>query len=297
MLLKDSKASFAIERETPPQTRAERWGQAIGEAGKNTLSYDEFLRLQQIIISDFRFTQLGYRNEGGFVGDHDRSGMPIPEHISARWQDLDPLMEGLIETNALLKESEIDAVLAATLIAFGFVFIHPLEDGNGRLHRYLIHHVLAEKKFNSDNIIFPVSAVILDRINEYRESLETYSRPCLKFIKWRPTDKGNIEVLNDTINLYRYFDATRQAEFLYSCIKETVEKTLPEEITYLKKYEEMKIFIKNNIEMPDRLIDLLIRFLRQENGKFSKRAREKEFSSLNEKEIATLEKKYKEIFL
>jgi len=296
MLLKDSKASFAIERETPPQTRAERWGHAIGEAGKNALSHDEFLRLQQIIISDFRFTHLGYRNEGGFVGDHERSGMPVPEHISARWQDLYPLMDGLIETNELLKESDIDAVLAATIIAFGFVFIHPLEDGNGRLHRYLIHHVLAEKKFSPDNIIFPVSAVILDRINEYRETLEFYSRPRLKFIKWRATDQGNIEVLNDTINLYRYFDATKQTEFLYSCIKETIEKTLPEEMEYLKKYDEMKNFIKNNIEMPDRLVDLLIRFLRQENGKLSKRARDKEFNSLNEDEIKALEKKYGDIF-
>ncbi|HIP51694.1 MAG TPA: hypothetical protein EYG94_06355 [Campylobacterales bacterium] len=31
------------------------------------------------------------------------------------------------------------------MIAFSFVYIHPLEDGNGRIHRYLIHHVLAER--------------------------------------------------------------------------------------------------------------------------------------------------------
>ncbi len=93
------------------------------------------------------------------MGYHERSGMPVPEHISARWQDLFPLIDGLIATNQLLKESDFDAVLAATIIAFGFVFIHPLEDGNGRLHRYLIHHVLAEKKLSPDNIIFPVSAV------------------------------------------------------------------------------------------------------------------------------------------
>ena len=106
MLLKDSKASFAIEGETPPQTRAERWGQAIGQAGTNTLSHDELLRLQQIIISDFRFTHLGYRNEGGFIGEHERTtGRPIPDHISSRWQDLLTLMDGLIETSELLKET------------------------------------------------------------------------------------------------------------------------------------------------------------------------------------------------
>jgi Fic family protein len=298
MLLKDSKASFAIEHETPPQTRAERWGQAIGQAGTHALSHDEFLRLQQIIISDFRFTHLGYRNEGGFIGEHERStGLPIPDHISAQWQDLFLLMDGLIETNALLKESNMDAVLCAAIIAFGFVFIHPLEDGNGRLHRYLIHHVLAEKRFTPQNIIFPVSSVILDRINDYKKILESYSRPRLQFIKWKPTEKGNVNILNDTINLYRYFDATKQAEFLYECIKETVEKTLPEEVSYLKKYDEMKHFIKNYIDMPDRLIDLLIRFLNQENGIISKRAQRKEFKALKENEIKEIEKKYAEIFL
>lgn len=297
MLLQDSKASFAIEGETPPQTRAERWGHAIGQAGLRNLSHEEFLKLQQIIISDFRFTHLGYRNEGGFIGEHDRkTGIPIPHHISARWQDLDSLMDGLIETNELLKESDMDAVLVATLIAFGFVFIHPLEDGNGRMHRYLIHHVLAEKKFTPTHIIFPVSYVILNKINEYKETLEAYSQPRLRFIKWQPTEKGNVDVLNNTINLYRYFDATQQAEFLYKCIEETVKKALVEEIDYLKKYDAMKYFIKNSFDMPDRLIDLLIRFLNQENGKLSKRARQKEFSALKENEITALEKKYAEIF-
>jgi len=297
MLLKDSKASFAIEHESPQQTRAERWGRAIGEAGRYPLSHDEFLRLQQMVIADFRFTHLGYRNEGGFVGEHERAtGLPIPDHISARWQDLHSLMDGLIETNELLKASNMDAVLAAAIIAFGFVFIHPLEDGNGRIHRYLIHHVLAEKKFSKSGIIFPVSAIIMNRIYEYQKILEAYSQPNLKFIKWRPTEKGNIEVLNETINFYRYFDVTIQAEFLYSCIQETIEKTLPEEIDYLKKYDAMALFIRNYIDMPDHLVDLLIRFLNQEKGKLSKRARQKEFHLLNDDEIQVLEKKYADIF-
>lgn len=297
LLLKDSKASFAIEKETPTQDRAERWGQAIGQAGIHPLSYDEFLRLQKIIIADFRFTHPGYRNEGGFIGEHERStGMPIPDHISARWQDLDSLMEGLITTDKLLQESDMDPVLAATLIAFGFVFIHPFEDGNGRLHRYLFHHVLAETQFAPKNIVFPVSAVILEKIDEYRKTLESYSRPRLDFIQWKPTDKGNVEVLNETIDLYRYFDATKQAEFLYRCIRQTVETTLPDEIKYLSQYDEMKNYIKINFEMPDRLVDLLIRFLNQENGKLSMRAQRKEFSALTPDEISKLEEKYADVF-
>lgn len=298
LLLSDSKASYAIEGEAPSQNRVERWAQAIAEAGKHELSHKEFLRLQEIIISDFRFTHFGYRKEGGFIGEHERStGTPIPDHISARPEDLYSLLEGLIATNHLFKESAFNAVLAAAVIAFGFVFIHPFEDGNGRIHRYLFHHVLSEKKFIPKGMIFPVSSVILQKINQYREVLESYSRPRLKLIKWQSTPRGNVQVLNDTINLYRYFDATEQALFLFECVKETIENTLPEEIRYLKKYDEMKRFINSCLEMPNKLVDLLIRFLNQEHGQLSKRAREKEFSTLTESEIKTLESKYAEIFL
>ncbi len=298
LLLKDSKASYAIEGETPPQNRAERWGAAIGQAGQLPLSDEELYRLQELIISDFRFTHYGYRVEGGFIGEHERaSGQPIPDHISACPEDLPLLMSGLIDTDQLLKSSQFDPVLAAAIIAFGFVFIHPFEDGNGRLHRYLIHHVLSEKKFTPQGIIFPVSYVLLERITQYRQTLESYSKPRLKFIKWKPTVNGNVEVLNKTIDLYRYFDATQQAEFLYQCIQETVEKTLPEEIIFLRKYDEMKNFIINTIEIPDRLANLLIQFLIQGQGKLSKRALSKEFSALKSFEVVALEEKFNEVFL
>jgi hypothetical protein len=240
---------------------------------------------------------MGYRREGGFIGVHDRTtNLPIPEHISAKWDDLSQLMDSLIEVNYLLKDSSFDPILATTLVAFGFVFIHPFEDGNGRLHRYLLHHVLAETGFTPKGIVFPISAVILKKIEQYRRVLEEYSRPRLEFIEWRPTEKGNIEVLNETINLYRYFDATKQAEFLYDCVQETIEKTLPEEVSYLQKYDELKAFLNSYIDMPDRLITLLIQFLNQGQGELSKRVRKKEFQFLTEREIQVIESKYTGIF-
>ena len=92
----DSKSSCAIEGERAPQSRIQRWGRAIGEAGRHGIDRQELLRLQQIVIGDARFVQLGLRQEGGFVGQHDReTGMPIPHHIGARPEDLDSLIEGL----------------------------------------------------------------------------------------------------------------------------------------------------------------------------------------------------------
>ena len=297
LLLKDSKASYTIEGETPPHNRIERWSRIIGEAGSRVLSIETLEHLQKQVITDSRFIEPGLRQEGGFVGDHDRvSGMPMPDHISARPDDLETLMSGLMDTYERLREDEFDAVLMATIIAFGFVFIHPFEDGNGRIHRYLFHHVLAEKGFVPKGLIFPVSAVILDRIDEYRKILEHYSKPRLGLIEWRPTEKNNVEVLNETLDLYRYFDATKQAEFFFECVEETVSQTLPEEVEYLRKYDLLNEFIKNYIDMPDRLVDLLIRFLSQNEGKLSKRKQTKEFEELTEKEIQAIETKYAEVF-
>ncbi|MBW2187634.1 MAG: cell filamentation protein Fic, partial [Deltaproteobacteria bacterium] len=165
-----------------------------------------------------------------------------------------------------------------------------------RIHRYLFHHVLAEKGFVPKGLIFPVSAVILGKIEAYRKTLEHFSRPRLDFIEWRPTEKNNVEILNETIDLYRYFDATAQAEFFFACVEETVNKTLPDEVEYLQKYDRFNEFIKNYIDMPDKLADLLIRFLSQNNGTLSKRARAGEFEKLTDLEIKAIEQKFAEIF-
>ena len=293
LLLKDSKASFTIEGENPTTNRAVRWGKAIGQAGLKALDKEELLRLQQIVIENSRFLEMGFRKEGGFVGEHERiTGEPIPEHISAKHEDIEKLIYGLIATYKKLEENDFDAVLAAAGIAFGFVFIHPYVDGNGRIHRYLIHHILSKMKFTHQGIIFPVSASILNHIDDYRKVLESYSHPLLDFIEWEKTKSNNVKVLNETIDFYRYFDATKQAEFLYDCVNDTIEKVIPEEVTYLQKYDEMKSYLDDVFQMPDKMVALLIRFLEQNNGRLSKRAIEKEFSVLTEEEIKNIEDNY-----
>jgi Fic family protein len=221
--------------------------------------------------------------------------MPLPEHISAKWQDIDLLMNGLLTTNNLL-ENNYDAVLSAAVIAFGFVFIHPFEDGNGRLHRYLIHHILAKQKFSQQGIIFPISASILDHIDDYRKVLETYSHSILDFIDWTETEDHNVEVINETIDYYRYFDATKQAEFLYDCVQDTLDRVIPEEINYLQAFDTFKHQLEQVVEMPDRMISLLVNFLEQNNGQFSNRAKAKEFQVLTDTEIIQIEEIYKGVF-
>ncbi len=297
LLLKDSRASYTIEGERPPQDRIQRWARALGEAGRQILDGDELRRLQKIVVGDARFVRLGFRDEGGFIGDHDReTSMPLPDHVSAKPEDLAALIEGMIAFNSGPARA-LDPVIAAAVLAFGFVYIHPFEDGNGRIHRYLIHHVLAQRGFNPPGVVFPISAAILEQIDDYRVVLETYSRRMLPLIEWEPTERSNIHVLNETADYYRFFDATPHAEFLYACVQRTIEHDLPAETDFLRRYDGFRRQIEAFLEMPERMIDLLFRFLRQNDGELSGRAREREFKALTDDEAQRIEAIYRDAFM
>lgn len=296
LLLKDSRSSYAIEGEAPPQDRIQRWGRAIGEAGQRPIDIEELQRLQRIVIGDARFVSMGIRGEGGFVGEHDRiTQMPLPDHISARPDDLFDLIQGMSEFDQGPAQ-HMDPVIAAAALAFGFVYIHPFDDGNGRIHRYLIHHVLAERGFNPPGVVFPVSAAILERIDDYRGVLESYSKRLLPLIAWESTERFNVRVLNDTGDYYRFFDATPHAEFLYECVKKTIEEDLPQEADFLRRYYVFRSEIEAFLDMPERTLDLLFRFLQQNDGVLSRRARDKEFSALTDEEAARIESLYERAF-
>lgn len=293
LLLNDSRSSFAIEGENPSSARTARWGQAIAQAGSRPLSLAEFERLQRIVIGDARFVRLGLREEGGFVGAHDRiTHEPLPDHVSARPQDVRSLVEGIVAYDSRAVAGSIDPVIAAATLAFGFVYIHPFVDGNGRIHRWLIHHVLAAAAYNPPGLVLPISAAILRHLTGYRAALESYSAPLLPFIEWRPTIDRNVEVLNDTADFYRYFDATTHAEFLYGCVEQVVERDLPDEVRFLVGYDRFSTAIQQIVDMPDRQIELLRTFLAQGGGHFSQRARSREFAALTDAEAAQIEALY-----
>lgn len=293
LLLSDSRASFHIEGEKPARERTHRWAQSIAAAGATALSIDAFEKLQRLVIGDDRFVHLGLRTQGGFVGTHDRvTQEPLPDHIDARHEDLHTLVNGIVRFDERSGRGAIDAVVAAASMGFGFVYVHPFEDGNGRLHRWLMHHVLSAAGFAPAGIVFPVSAVMLREISAYKQVLESYSKPLLPCIQWRPTANGNVEVLNETADWYRYFDATAHAEFLYHCVRTTIESDLPYEVEYLKAYDAFTTAIASMVDMPARTLELLHRFLRQNDGRLSQRARTGEFSGLTDTEVADIERHY-----
>lgn len=169
-------------------------------------------------------------------------------------------------------------------------------DGNGRIHRWLIHHVLAAAGYNPPGIVFPISAVILRRIHEYRSVLEGYSAALLPLIEWSATADGNLRVHNDIADHYRYFDATTHAEFLHRCVEQTVEQDLPREVGFLEAFDAFASAVKEVVEMPDRQVERLRLFLAQGGGTLSARAKAHEFRALTDGEIEQLQALYAQSF-
>ena len=115
-------------------------------------------------------------------------------------------------------------------------------------------------------------------------------------IDWRPTPKRNVEVLNDTADLYRYFDCTEAAEFLYGCAAHAIDEDLPHEIDFLRRNDEAKRRLMNLVEMPDRMTENLVRLIRVNEGKLGRKQREVEFEKLTDDEVVSVETIVREAF-
>ncbi len=293
---KETKSSFAIEREEPGSTRTERYVRLLEEAEKEDFCAKEKLVELQNRIVDPRFADDDYRQSQNYVGESVLPGREKVHYISPKPEDLPGLMEGLLAAHRRMKERGVHPVVHAAVIAYGFVFLHPFEDGNGRIHRFLIHNILALDGFTPKGIMFPVSAAMLDDVRAYDTSLELFSKPLVEKIDYTLDEEGTMNVYGDTAVWYRCIDMTPQVEALYRFVLKTIEKELPRELAYLEGYDRAKAALREIVDMPDRKIDLFIRFVLQNGGRISQSKRKSHFAFLSEEEIVRMQKAVAEAF-
>ena len=198
-------------------------------------------------------------------------------------------MEGFTVAHKRMDTGDISAVIHAAVIGYGFVFLHPFGDGNGRIHRFLLHNILARRDFTPKGVMFPISASMLKNPAEYDESLEAFSRHIMLMVEYSLDEEGRMAVSNDTVDWYRYIDFTPQAEALFGFIEKTIDTELADELAFLVSYDETKEAIQKIVDMPDQKIDLFIRFCLQNQGRLSARKRESHFNFLTDQEIAAME--------
>ncbi len=286
---KETKSSFEIERITPSTDRTERFVTLLQLAEREDfVDKDRLINLQNRIV-DPRFAEEDYRRTQNYVGETLAWRQERVHFACPKPEDIHDLMAGLIAAHQRMADGGVQAVVHAAAVSYGFVFMHPFEDGNGRIHRFLIHNIFARHGFTPEGVIFPVSAVMLKHPGAYDDSLEAFSRPVMSLVEFTLDAEGRMAVQNDTAGWYRYIDMTPQAEALFSFVETTIDTELVEELAFLANYDRTKAAIQGFVDMPDRKIDLFIRLCIQSNGRLSQRKRESHFDFLTADEIALME--------
>jgi hypothetical protein len=301
LYLKETQSSFEVEREKPSANRAQRFADLLRKADTGQpLNEERLVELQNAVI-DPRFHEFTWRHQQNWIGD-DLGYRQKVEFVPARPEDVPALMQGLLDTAAkarmLVKPAskeggteaalQFDPVIYAAIIAFGFVFIHPFMDGNGRIHRYLIHEVLANGGFTPRGIVLPVSAVILANLDEYVTVLESFSKPLQQRTDYLPEAPDTPAVGNDAV-YFKYFDATEQAEFLYRALERTVENDLQQEIEFLLGFDRACHNLNQLLDWPNHSLELFVRVVHQNDNTLSKNKKQSHFGWMTEVEVSKAE--------
>ena len=286
---KETKSSFEIEHIRPSASRAEKFIGLLEMAEQRDFCEKPLLIDVQNRIVDPRFRDTEYRATQSYVGQAISYQKQLVHYVCPKPEDISGLMDGLINAHGLMKEGALPSVIHAAAISYGFVFLHPFEDGNGRIHRFLIHNILSLRGAVPKGLMFPVSAAMLKNPALYDHSLESFSVPLARLVEYDLDDLGRMSVPGKTGRWYRYIDMTAQAEALYDFVMLTIEHELVEELDFLASYDKVKQAIQEVVDMPDRLIDLFIQLCLQGGGRLSAKKRQSHFDFLIDEELSRME--------
>ncbi len=288
---KETKKSNEIEKEDPDKKREAKFIDLLKRANQvEQLDEKIFIELQNAIV-DPRYAAKSYRDFQTYIGATDLFGNETVHYICPKGEDNHYLMKRYEELSKdIMADETIDPIIAATIISFLFVYLHPIEDGNGRIHRFLIHYVLSKKSVTPAGMIFPVSAVIANNMNKYDKVLEIFSKEIVPVINYNLDEHGEMTVLDkETKHLYYGIDLTNAYTFLFWAIEETLEKDFKEELQYMKLFLYAKEEIRKVVDIPDRKLNSLINIILANQGKLSQGKRNSLFAELTDDEISRIE--------
>lgn len=285
MTLRESRASFAMEGEATQGGRIQRFADVMARhTGQGELPLEDaaLAGLQREILGRTTLTDFGVRQSPVFVGEHVRYHKVV-HYVAPPAVEVPAMLEGL---RVFLRRTRgQSAVMRSAVAAFGFVYIHPLADGNGRVHRFLINDVLRRDGVVPDPVILPVSAVITNDAGErrsYDRVLDRVSRPLMQavheFVTFEPVQTTYPDGVLSNFNftgeeaarpLWRYPDLGAHVVYLSDVIERTLTGEMRQESRYLRAHGRARAALKEIVEMPDHQADRVLRSLERNGGKLS----------------------------
>ena len=274
LTIKESQASFKIEHEDKQTDRIKRFATVMEKyCGliENPLDVSSITALQKEILGS-RSTRYGLRQSPVFVGENDFDALTMVHYIAPHWDDTESMLSGLSSFAA--RTADKSPIIRAAVLSFGFVYIHPMSDGNGRISRFLINDSLRRDHAVPAPFILPISATIISSPQNrysYDQILEVISKPFMQHYRdeyhFRSKSRGEdgvdynfyFNAYVDACSVWRYPDLTAHSEYLVQIIDQTIHQEMQKEAHYLQSIRFTRARIKEIIDGPSTDIDRIIR--------------------------------------
>ena len=273
--LSETEGSFAIEGEVPSHDKARAFTKLLRHASDpKELTEDLLCELQRMSITnefdkawEFRSEQNRLQKGVGSVGV--RYVPPRPEIVV-------PLMSGLMAL-ANKRPHGLDPLVHAAIVSFGFVYIHPFMDGNGRLSRFLIHHCLGQSQALPKALVLPVSVAMKRYEKAYLETLISFSKPArdLCHVTWAGDSNYAFDWMPGADESFQFMDLTSSAEFTLRMAKVALQEDLLGETQWLSDFDAVYEQIKARFDIRDDDLSNLVAAALKNDGRVSKNNRKK----------------------
>lgn len=263
--LSETRSSFLIEREEPSASKEEAFASLLGQVGdKKALTEDWLVELQHLAVRNEFSHAFAFRGEQNWL---DRDGHRV-DYFPPAPDVLRPLMDGLMRF-ANDQDRKIDPIAKAAIVSFGFVYAHPFMDGNGRLHRFLLHHALAQSGLVPEGLVMPVSAVLSKNVDRYFAVLTSFSGLVTRLWEYRRAGDRPEVIRHPGAGPYAHWDATAEVELTSWALATAVREEVPAEVRFLRVFDEARQVIDREMDLPSKDINLLVRCAIDQNGKLS----------------------------
>jgi len=275
--LSETRDSYAIENEAPSPDKERAFLNAMHHLrDRRALTEDYLVELQNVVITNDLKLEREFRGRQNWLQRGGHGALAV-RYVPPPPEALAPLMKGLMEM-ANATEGDTPPFVKAAVVSFGFVFAHPFMDGNGRVSRLLAHHSLnyggAIPTIGGQPAILPLSVTMKRNEKDYLAALEAFSKPVrwLWDVTYIAENEFALEFKSSPM-VYAHWYADTAAAFVTNCAELALEQSLIDETRFIQAYDQAYEQIDREFDLPNRTINLLIQWIRQNNCRMPERRR------------------------
>jgi hypothetical protein len=238
----------------------------------------------------------GLRHEDGFVGSPGSQGFQRIEYPCPPPHALGSLLAGLAASAERLAAEAVPPTVLAAVMSFGFAYIHPLLQGNGRAQRFLVHAALAAAGAVKSGSVIPVSEVMLAHREEHEQAFQAWSglvrasAEALAAVPFLlpPGQRFSFPGYERVAPLYRYPVLTPQVGYLEQVLAEAIETGLAGAARTLVEQAGERGHLAARLGLAPARIDLLMRMMSQPGSAHAVRARFPQLAETQLRDAAAL---------